>query len=99
VINYGNRKYGGRVLSLQEERECVPFAEFPELLGVILAILQKILWLRRELLGAKYLPKEFRELWGKRSGLRGIWVIPKVKVTRLTSFFQSLLAISRATAS
>jgi hypothetical protein len=57
---------GGWVLSLQEERECVPFAEFPELLGVILAILRKILWLRRELFGAKYLPKEFCELWGKR---------------------------------
>jgi hypothetical protein len=57
---------GGQMFSLQEGREIVAFAGFPELFGVVLATLQKILWLRRELFGAKYLPKDFCELWGKR---------------------------------
>jgi hypothetical protein len=57
---------GGWMLSLQGERERVSFAEFPELLRVVLAISQKILWLKRELFGAKYLPKQFCELQRKR---------------------------------
>jgi hypothetical protein len=67
VINYGNRKCGGGGCSLcRGKRESVSFAEYPELLEVVLAILQKVLWLRRELIGDKYLPKGFHELWGKR---------------------------------
>jgi hypothetical protein len=46
VINYGNRKCGGvdALFAGGRERECVSFAEYQELLGVVLAILQKVLW-------------------------------------------------------
>jgi hypothetical protein len=78
--------WGGGFSLCRGKRESVSFAEYPELLGVVLAILQKVLWLRRELFGAKYLPKEFHELWGNRWGLPGIGVIQKVGVTGFTSF-------------
>jgi hypothetical protein len=58
--------WGGRCSLCKGKRESVSFADYPELIGMVLAIPQKVLWLRRELYGAKYLPKEFCELWGKR---------------------------------
>jgi hypothetical protein len=64
IMAIGN--VGGGCSLCRGERESVSFAEHPELLRVALAILRKVLWLRRELFGTKYLPREFRELWGKR---------------------------------
>jgi hypothetical protein len=56
---------GEQMFSLQEERES-GFHRIFRITWSVLATLRKILWLRRELFGAKYLPEEFCELWGKR---------------------------------
>ncbi len=51
---------GWRMFSLQAGERVSFFRRISRITWSRLRILQKILWLRRELFGAKYLPKEFR---------------------------------------